>query len=273
MPKLSQVFLKDKNILKKLVDASSVREGELILEVGPGRGDLTKVLLERGAKVIGVELDRGLIELLKREYALLINERLFLKWGDFLKLKTLDILREFGLKPPLKFISNIPYAITTPIIEKVAREKGLFSEVYMTIQKEVGLRLVAKPATENYGALTLFVNYHFEPEILFDIKRKSFRPVPKVDSVFVKLTPRRTPPFHVNEKIFFKIVRASFLMRRKKLRSVLKRTFKEIPIETVERDSGVSLDRRGETLSMEEFKMIADSVEKCMGNLNEEKNF
>ncbi len=261
--KLGQVFLKDKNILDKIVRYADVKEGEWILEIGPGKGALTEFLLMKGANVVAFEIDPALISDLKRKYGLLLGDRFFLFEEDFLKAKIEEKLQEIGAQTPIKVVSNIPYYITTPILTKFIQERHLFSDIFLTIQKEVARRLVAKPDTDEYGSLTLYLMMFFDVQILFDIPKTCFRPVPKVDSSFVHLKVRENPPINVEDPVFLeKIIRQSFGGRRKKLKTVLKHTFGKLPFGKIEDESGISLDRRGETLSLEEFERLARTVKK-----------
>ena len=257
--KLGQVFLIDKNIVKKAVETAEVTEGEWIIEVGPGKGILTEALLNTGANVIAFELDRKLIQKLKKDFYLLIGDRLWIFHEDFLKADIRRLAEDFGVKK-FKFVSNIPYYITQPIFDKLIRDKDLYSAIFMTIQREVAQRIIAKPGTSEYGSLTIYMNYHFVPKIEFGISSSCFRPRPKVSSSFISLHPRRNPPVQLkDERLFFRIVRASFSMRRKKLRTVLRSVMRS-QFESVrnEAEELIDLDRRGETLSMEEFALLAN---------------
>ena len=259
--KLGQVFLKDKNILDKIVRYADVREGEWVLEIGPGRGALTEFLLMRGANVIAFEIDPKLVSELKKSYGLLLGDRLILVEEDFLRADLKEKLKEHGIPAPLKVVSNIPYYITTPILEKLIKERELFSEIYLTIQKEVARRLVASPDTSEYGSLTLYLAMFFDIEVLFNIPKTCFRPIPKVDSAFVKMKVREEPPIEVSDPKFLeKLIRFSFGGRRKKLKTVLKNNFGKLEFDKIESESGISLDRRGETLSLEEFEKLARTV-------------
>lgn len=263
--KLGQVFLRDKNILDKIVRYAGVKDGEWIVEIGPGRGALTEFLLKRGANVIAFEIDPALTKELKRNFGLLIGDRFFLFEEDFLKVNLGDKLKEIGAPDHLKVVSNIPYYITTPILTKFIKERLFFGEIYLTIQKEVARRLVAKPGTGEYGSLTLYLMMFFDVEVLFDIPRTCFRPVPKVDSSFVRLKVREEPPVQVEDYTFLEqLIRHAFGGRRKKLKTVLKINFGKLPFEKIETDSGISLERRGETLSLEEFEKLARSVKRYL---------
>jgi 16S rRNA (adenine1518-N6/adenine1519-N6)-dimethyltransferase len=261
MRRLSQVFLTDKNLLRKIVESSEIRENETVIEVGPGKGHLTERILERGARVVGIEIDRNLIRELRKKFTLLLDDRFYLIEGDYLKLNIKKLLEDLKIEFPLKFLSNIPYSITSQILLKLVEERKLYREIYMTLQREVAERLKALPNTDSYGSLSIYMQYHFEIEIMFYIKRGSFRPVPKVDSAFTRLKPRKYPPVTLkDEKLFFSIVRIAFSERRKKLRTLLKRRFDNSFIDEIEKISGISLDLRGETLSIKDFAKLANII-------------
>ncbi len=263
--KLGQVFLKDKNILDKIVRYSDVKQDEWILEIGPGRGALTEFLLTHGAKVIAFEIDPSLVAELKKSFGLLLNDRFFLVEKDFLKVDVGKELETRSIFVPIKIVSNIPYYITTPIITKLIETRNLYSEIYLTIQKEVAERIVAKPGTSEYGSLTLYLKMFFDVDILFNIPRTCFKPVPKVDSSFVRFKVRENPPIDVEDAGFLeKLIRLSFGGRRKKLKTVLRNNFGRLPFSDIETTSGISLDRRGETLSLEEFEQLARAVKKIL---------
>lgn len=248
----SQVFLKDKNILRKIVDFAEVKEGDWILEIGAGKGYLTEYLLKSGAKVIAIEVDSQLVEYLKKEYALLLNHRLFLYKDDFLKIDLKNILDNHKLKE-IKVVSNIPYHITSLILKKLIRNKDLFPEIYLTIQKEVADRITAGPGNKKYGALTLFVNLHFDPEILFVIKKGSFSPVPEVDSAFIKLVRKKQEILEKPES-FERFVKKLFSRRRKKLKTILKEMVNDRTI--LEQIPEEDLSKRPEHFTLEELIKI-----------------
>jgi 16S rRNA (adenine1518-N6/adenine1519-N6)-dimethyltransferase len=259
--RLGQVYLQDPNILRKILDTSSVDDGDRILEIGPGKGVLTEALLERGARVLAFEVDRRLAEALGTRFVREHGRSLFLLVEDYLKADIEARARESYLAPPLKVVSNIPFYITTPILEKLVRERTLYSRVHLTVQREVAERLLASPGTHEYGSLTLFIAYHFDPRLDFIISRNCFRPVPRVDSAFVTLTPHTHAPVHVRSKErLFTVIRAAFSFRRKKLRTALRLALGALPFEDIEARSGIDLDRRGETLSLEEFGVLSNAT-------------
>jgi 16S rRNA (adenine1518-N6/adenine1519-N6)-dimethyltransferase len=260
--KLGQVYLQDPNILRKILDSSGVLEGDEVLEIGPGKGVLTRGLLGLGARVLAFEVDARLAGALRDELFLELDRRLYLLQEDYLKADVAQHAGEAGFHLPIRCVSNIPFYITTPILEKLVQERALYTSVHLTVQKEVADRLLANPGTDEYGSLTLFLSYHFEPRKDFDISRNCFRPVPHVDSTFLTLIPREAPPVRVSDETrLFRIIRASFGHRRKKLRTALRLAFGALDFEEIEKRSGISLDLRGETLSLEEFARLENAFD------------
>ncbi len=216
--RFSQVFLKDSNLLKKIVSTAGVSEDEWVLEIGPGKGYLTSELLKAGAKVLAVEIDPDLCKFLQSEFLLFLNDRFFLVNGDFLKLDLRGLFESHGIYE-LKTVSNIPYHITTPILEKLIYNRQFFPEIYLTVQREVAGRIVASPGNKDYGSLTVFVNLYYESSIEFHISRFCFHPVPEVDSSLLRLKRKDVPQ---DLKEFEGFVRRLFGGRRKKIRTLLK---------------------------------------------------
>ncbi len=221
--KFSQVFLTDKNILRKIINSIDCSKDTPVLEVGPGRGALTQYLLKSGFRVVAIEIDPRLCELLRLKFhEYLQNNSLILIRGDFLKL---DIKRTARQLKTSEFcvVSNIPYHITGPILEKFCFESHMLPEVYLTVQWEVARRMIANPGTRDYGALSIMLQTIYIPKILFRIKKTSFFPVPDVDSGFVSLIRRQETPVPPNGMMnFFSWTRRVFQYRRKTLRKILK---------------------------------------------------
>lgn len=220
--RLSQVFLVDKNILNKIVNSIECSKGIPILEIGPGSGLLTQHLVASGFRVVAIEIDKGLFNhLTTKMQRYLQNNRLNIIMGDFLKLNIPKIAKDFNTKE-FCIVSNIPYHITGPILEKICLDSILFRMVYLTVQWEVAQRIVATPGTRSYGTLSIMLQTTYIPTVLFRIKRTSFKPVPEVDSGFVKLI-RRDKPIIPKERVrdFHLWTRKIFQYRRKTLRRVL----------------------------------------------------
>ena len=247
---LGQNFLFDPAILGRIIEAASIGPDDTIVEIGPGPGRLTTLLSKVAKKVLAIELDSDLYKKLQDELAGRENVELVL--GDALKYRY-DDLGSF------KVVANIPYYITTPIIFSLLAARDNLVSMTLTIQKEVAQRIVANPGTKDYGVLSLAVQYHADPEIKFIIPAGAFRPVPKVDSAVIHIHIRKTPKVIVaDEALLFKIIRAGFSQRRKTLSNALKPLMPDIKDVLI--DTGIDPGRRGETLSMDEFAILAAHI-------------
>ncbi len=260
--RLGQNFLIDRNVLTRLVDACDVAPDADVLEIGCGLGVVTRELLDRGARVVCIEADKDLRPVL--ETVLSECDRAELVIEDFLKIDLPAFLRERS-SGKWTVVGNLPYYITTPIIAKLLDSRELISRIFLMVQREVADRLRAEPASDDYGSLTVFVQYHCDIQSVMRVSRNVFYPVPEVDSELLKLTVLERPRVGVrNEELFFRIVRASFGKRRKTLLNALGdspdlKWSKARAREVLER-SGIDAGRRGETLSLEEFAALADSA-------------
>jgi 16S rRNA (adenine1518-N6/adenine1519-N6)-dimethyltransferase len=259
---LGQHFLVDYNVLRRIADATGVGPEDHVLEIGTGLGILTRELASRGARVLSVEVDKSLLPVLNETLGRLNSVELVL--ADFLKLDLPSFLAE---RWEGKWIvaSNLPYCITSPIITKLISSKQLFSRIVVTVQKEVADRLVAPPGSEQYGALTVFVQYHCEVEQLMTISPRVFFPTPQVESALVRLVPREFPAVDVpNEELFFKIVRSAFGKRRKTLLNALASSrepgWTREQVLAILQSAGVDPSRRGETLSITEFAELSKAA-------------
>jgi len=224
--KLGQHFLRDKNILRKIIRSAEINENDNILEIGAGDGALTAFLLMKARKVIACEIDSYLYEKLKTRFR--FSENLILTKGDFLKI---DFSFLAPSDYPNKVVANIPYYLTTPLIFNLLLKHEI-KDIYLTLQKEYAERLVAQPGSENYGAITININVLADPEIKFFISKNSFSPPPKVDSAFVFLK-KKEEPLIPYEKFpeFSSFVRKAFSQRRKTLKNALKDFISKIPEE------------------------------------------
>ncbi|MBF0328923.1 MAG: ribosomal RNA small subunit methyltransferase A [Nitrospirae bacterium] len=248
---LGQNFLFDPSILARIIEVSGLTADDLVVEVGPGHGRLTKMLAMAARQVIAIELDRDLHKALLSELRDFSNIELI--EGDVLEFpfETLD---------KFKAIANIPYYITTPIIFRLLETATNLESMTLTIQKEVAERIVAKPCTKDYGVLSLAVQYYGEPEIKFLIPKGAFKPTPKVDSAVLNVKKLAVPRVAAKDKkFFFKVVRTAFAQRRKTLSNSLKPLQKENLLPVLEA-LGIDAKRRPETLTIEEFAMIADAL-------------
>lgn len=253
---LGQNFLIDKNIQAKIIRGCNLRKEDIVLEIGPGRGELTQYLLKQAAKVIAVEIDKNLYQALKEKFSSFKN--LELLNTDILKLDLSGLLPRTGAGK-LKVIANIPYYISSPIITHLLRHSESVGEIYLTLQKEFAERLTAHPGGKDYGALSCFAQFYTRPKALFTISSGAFWPRPKVDSCFVRLETLDEPSVKVkNEQLFFKIIRAGFNQRRKLLKNNLSRIFPQPQAAGCIDKLGLDENVRAEDLSLSDFAKIAD---------------
>ena len=253
--KLGQNFLIKRGIVDEIVHAAELTPGEPVLEVGPGIGTLTQGLAQSGADVTAIELDRRLLEVLDTTLASYDNVRII--HGDVLKLDVATIMNH----KPFKVVANLPYYITTPIIMSLLESKLPIERLVVMVQKEVALRMVAKPGTKDYGALSVAVQYYTEPDIVLDVPPKSFLPAPAVTSSVIRCVLRDKPPVDViDEKLFFRVVKAGFAQRRKTFSNTMKTTgLSRDRIEELLGKANIDGQRRGETFTLQEFADVANA--------------
>ena len=253
--KLGQNFLIKRGIVDEIVHAAELTPGEPVLEVGPGIGTLTQGLAQSGADVTAIELDRRLLEVLDTTLASYDNARIV--HGDVLKLDVPTIMNH----KPFKVVANLPYYITTPIIMSLLESKLPIERLVVMVQKEVALRMVAKPGTKDYGALSVAVQYYTEPDIVLDVPPKSFLPAPAVTSSVIRCVLRDKPPVDViDEKLFFRVVKAGFAQRRKTFANTMKTTgLSKDRIEELLAKANIDGQRRGETFTLQEFADVANA--------------
>ena len=253
--KLGQNFLIKRGIVDEIVHAAELTPGEPVLEVGPGIGTLTQGLAQSGADVTAIELDRRLLEVLDTTLAPYDNVRIV--HGDVLKLDVPTIMNH----KPFKVVANLPYYITTPIIMSLLESKLPIERLVVMVQKEVALRMVAKPGTKDYGALSVAVQYYTEPDIVLDVPPKSFLPAPAVTSSVIRCVLLDKPPVDViDEKLFFRVVKAGFAQRRKTFANTMKTTgLSKDRIEELLAKANIDGQRRGETFTLQEFADVANA--------------
>lgn len=253
--KLGQNFLIKRGIVDEIVHAAELTVGEPVLEVGPGIGTLTQGLAQSGADVTAIELDRRLLEVLDATLASYDNVRII--HGDVLKLDLPTIMNQ----KPFKVVANLPYYITTPIIMSLLESKLPIERLVVMVQKEVALRMVAKPGTKDYGALSVAVQYYTEPDIVLDVPPKSFLPAPAVTSSVIRCVLRDKPPVDViDEKLFFRVVKAGFAQRRKTFANTMRTTgLSKEQIDDILVKANIDGQRRGETFSLQEFADVANA--------------
>lgn len=256
LKKFGQNFLTDGRVISRIVEASALSKDDLVLEIGPGLGVLTSELLGKVKKVFAIEVDKRLVERLKQEFP---SDTFILNQGDFLDLD-LDQLKAGG---PLKVVANIPYYISTPIVEKLLENRTRFTTIFMTVQYEFALRLTSAPGTSEYGALTTILNLFAEPKILFRIKAGAFHPAPKVESCFLRMEwrdPLQEPL--IDEAIFIKVVKQAFLQRRKIISNSLAEVFgKDCVIAAIDQ-TGIAQKARAEDVSPLEYARLSNHLAK-----------
>lgn len=269
---LGQNFLVDHNIAGKIVMAAELLPSDLVVEIGPGLGGLTTIAAGRAAKVLAVEIDRGLVKALAEIMAGMENVAVI--QGDALETDLDQLAQEQtgGVFGPggrkYKLLANMPYYITTPLLLHLLHEHYNISLMVIMVQLEVAARLTAAPGTKDYGALSVAVQYFTEAKLLFRVPKTVFFPTPAVDSAVVRLVVRQKPAVQVrDEETFFRIVRAAFGKRRKTLLNSLAGSDMGISKDlwkTALDSCGIDPDRRGETLSLGEFARITDSISKIL---------
>lgn len=256
-----QNFLIASWVPEQIAEQAGVDSRSGVLEIGPGIGSLTQQLALRAKKVCAVEVDERLAPILEKTVGEFDN--LEILWGDVLKQDVPALVKQrfAGLRPMA--CANLPYYITSPILSALLEAK-CFSSVTVMVQKEVAQRIVAQPGTADYSAFTVFCQYYAQPEILFDVPAHCFMPQPKVTSAVVSLRVRESLPWDIaDEALFFRVVRASFAMRRKTLQNGLSAGFPELGKATVKEilcQCGFPENIRGETLGIPEFAKIANAI-------------
>ncbi len=248
--KLGQHYLFDPSILRRLIEAADLAPDDRVVEIGPGMGRLTLMLASEVREVVAIELDEYLCERLVKEVATAGNVKVYC--GDALKYPYHDL-------PSFKVVANIPYYITTPIIFRLLSHRDRMVSATLTVQKEVAERIVAGPGGKDYGVLSLMVQYHADAGIAFFIPKEAFRPPPKVDSAVVHLRILPEPRVSVpDERLFFRVIKTAFSQRRKTLSNSLKPLCRDSR-EALLR-AGIDPGRRPETLSMEEFATLSETI-------------
>jgi 16S rRNA (adenine1518-N6/adenine1519-N6)-dimethyltransferase len=267
--KLGQHFLIDGHVLGKIIAAADIKEGDTVLEIGPGIGSMTQALLKAGARVLAVELDKQLVPVLESQFA---GEDFTVKQGDILRLDLKELLggydAGFGTDSSgsrVKVVANLPYYITTPVIFYLL-ESGLpFESITVMIQKEVAARLSASEGTKDYGSLTLAVQYHADVELVANVPTNCFMPRPAVDSAVVKFTILSEPRVNADKEKMFKIIHAAFGKRRKTLLNCLDSEGiggGKAELAAVLQEGGFNPQVRGETLDIFQFAKLAEIL-KC----------
>lgn len=245
--RFGQNFLHDHHVIGRIVRAIAPRAGERLVEIGPGLGALTLPLLQEAGNLQVVELDRDLIPKL-RQLAAGAGD-LVIHAGDALQFDFSSLTGE----QRLRVVGNLPYNISTPLLFHLLEQAGVIQDMHFMLQKEVVDRLAARPATPDYGRLSVMVQFHCRVEKLFTVPPAAFTPVPRVDSAVVRLTPHSRPPVEADAGILANVVARAFSQRRKTLRNTLRGLLNEVQIAA----AGIDPQRRAETLSLDEFAALA----------------
>ena len=261
--RFGQNFLIDTHVLDKIIDSAQITKDDFVLEIGPGIGTMTQYLCERAREVVAVEIDKNLIPILSdtlKNYSnvTVINE-------DILKLDICKLAEEKNQGKPIKIVANLPYYITTPIIMGLFESHVPIDSITIMVQKEVAERMQEKPGSKEYGALSLAVQYYAKPEIVANVPPNCFMPRPNVGSAVIRLTRHEKPPVEVeDEKLMFRIIRASFNQRRKTLANGLNNSPEiHLPKEVIQESIvslGVPENIRGEALSLEQFAELSNEI-------------
>lgn len=263
---LGQNFLIDEDVVLSIVNNADVNENDVIIEIGPGLGTLTKYLLERAKKVICIELDKRMVNILKDRFSLYDNFELIN--DDVLKVDLNKLIKENKTESNIKVkvVANLPYYITTPIIMKLLEEKLDIESITVMIQKEVAERLAAVPGEKETGSITYSINYYTNPEIVLTVPNNSFIPEPEVTSAVIKLNILSEPKIKVKDEAkFFKIIKVAFMQKRKTLVNALVNGGVLKSKEEAERiltELGIDVKIRGEKLSLEQYGKLADYLSK-----------
>lgn len=254
---LGQNFLTDKNIQRKLIASYNPEAGDSVLEIGAGYGDLTKLIAGKADYVYALEIDSELCRTLRDNTKGYSNIKIINQ--DILRF---DLKKYFkDLKTKIKVVGNIPYYITSPIIEHLLKYRDKIETIFITVQKEFARRIAANAGSKEYGSFSCFVQYYSIPKIIFFIKKNSFRPVPKVDSCLLKLEIREAPAVKVNdEKLFFKVIRAGFNKRRKTLRNSLEGIVPLQKISEFLKENDIDINIRPEDLTLNDFAHLINSL-------------
>ena len=264
--KFGQNFLIDTHVLDKIIRAAEITEDDFVLEIGPGIGTMTQYLACAARKVVAVEIDKALIPILEDTLSDYDNARVIN--NDVLKVDIAKLAEEENGGKPIKVVANLPYYITTPIIMGLFENHVPIKSITVMVQKEVADRMQVGPGTKDYGALSLAVQYYAKPYIVANVPPNCFMPRPKVGSAVIRLERYEEPPVKVkDEKLMFRIIRASFNQRRKTLANGLKNSaeldYTKEEIEAAIEALGRGASIRGEALTLEEFAKLADFLYDC----------
>ena len=258
--RLGQHFLNDASAVRRIVDAAAIEADDLVVEIGPGGGALTGRLLERGARVVGIELDRTLCAKLQERCG--ARGRLSVLNRDVLRVDLPELVQSEGFERAV-LVGNLPYPITGAILEQILDARAVLKRAVVTVQREVGRRITAPPGGKDYGILSIAVQIRTRPEWLFDLPPDHFRPMPKVDSSVLRFDFSAEPPVRIeDERLFFRAVRMAFQQRRKMLKNTLLELvgYREEVLMKVLSAAGVDPHDRPEAVSVEQFERVCRTL-------------
>jgi 16S rRNA (adenine1518-N6/adenine1519-N6)-dimethyltransferase len=254
-----QHFLIDQNIQNKIIQTAKVRKEDVVLEIGPGLGEMTIGLSKKVKRVIAIEIDPHLVEILGKKMMNYSNVEVVR--GDILKVVFENLLSQE--KDPVKVVANLPYQISTPLLFRFIESKDIFSSLTLMLQREVAERLVASPGSKEYGPLSIFVQLYSNLSLSFFIKSSAFFPPPKVESAVIHVVWKGKPMAELKDEEWFKkVVKGCFGYRRKTLTNALRHSHLSLPQDIEQRAKSIGVDpqRRPETLSIQEFVSLADAL-------------
>lgn len=254
--KLGQNFLINEQIVDEIIEKSNITDNDVVLEIGPGLGSLTKALIKSAKKVIAVELDKNMVDILKNRFN---SEKLEIINDDILKINLNEITEKYG---KIKVVANLPYYITTPIIMKLLEEEYDIESITVMVQKEVGERLCGEAGNKEYGAVTIGVKYYSDAKIVINVPKDNFMPIPEVDSCVIRLDILDKPPvFLKDKKRFFRLVKNAFSQRRKTINnSLASGEFTKEQVLTALEKLNIDTKLRAEDLTIQDFANITNEL-------------
>lgn len=254
--KLGQNFLINQDIIEEIVNNSKISSEDVVIEIGPGLGALTKELLKKSKKVIAIELDKNMVDILKNRFS---NTNIEIIHDDILKINLKELI---GGYDKVKVVANLPYYITTPIIMRLLEERLNIISITIMVQKEVGDRICAKPSSKDYGAITVSINYYTNSKKIIDVKRENFIPAPDVDSCVVRMDILKEPPVKLKDKkTFFDLIKSGFATRRKNIGNSLTGIGKsKEEIKKILDKVNIDYNLRAENLSIYDFAEISNNM-------------
>lgn len=255
---LGQNFLINESIIEGIVEVAEVNPDDVIIEIGPGLGSLTSKLADNAKRVIAIELDTNMVEILNERFSLYDNVEII--HNDIMKT---DLKALIGDETSVKIVANLPYYITSPIVMKLLEEELNIKSITVMVQKEVGERFCAKPNGKEYGAITVSINYYSEPSIVLDVPKDNFNPIPEVDSCVVQLKLKDKKVDLKDKKLFFRLIKMAFSQRRKNIGNSLTGVgISKAEVKTMLEELELDINLRAENLSLDEYVQIANYISK-----------